>query len=123
MLFRSTGESLRQGMDKVNGLNASFSDVSVADKSIIWNTDLIETLELSNLLPQAVATVASALNREESRGAHARDDFKDRDDEKWMKHSLASVSATGEVKMEYRPVHMTTMSDEVEVFPPKARVF
>jgi len=121
-VFR-TGESLRQGMDKVSGLNASFSDVSVADKSMIWNTDLIETLELSNLLPQAVATVASALNREESRGAHARDDFKDRDDEKWMKHSLASVSATGEVKMEYRPVHMTTMSDEVEVFPPKARVY
>jgi succinate dehydrogenase / fumarate reductase, flavoprotein subunit len=110
-------------MEKVNGLNASFSNVSVADKSMIWNTDLIETLELSNLLPQAVATVASALNREESRGAHARDDFKDRDDEKWMKHSLANVSATGEVRMEYRPVHMTTMSDEVEVFPPKARVY
>ncbi|MDG1250033.1 MAG: succinate dehydrogenase flavoprotein subunit [Gammaproteobacteria bacterium] len=121
-VFR-TGESLTTGMEKVNGLNASFSNVSVADKSMIWNTDLIETLELSNLLPQAVATVASALNREESRGAHARDDFKDRDDEKWMKHSLANVSATGEVRMEYRPVHMTTMSDEVEVFPPKARVY
>jgi len=121
-VFR-TGESLTKGMEKVNGLNANFSNVSVADKSMIWNTDLIETLELSNLLPQAVATVASALNREESRGAHARDDFKDRDDEKWMKHSLANVSATGEVKMEYRPVHMTTMSDEVEVFPPKARVY
>jgi succinate dehydrogenase / fumarate reductase flavoprotein subunit len=121
-VFR-TGDSLRTGMDKVNALNANFSNVSVADKSMIWNTDLIETLELSNLLPQAVATVASALNREESRGAHARDDFQDRDDEKWMKHSLANVSATGEVKMEYRPVHMTTMSDEVEVFPPKARVY
>ena len=121
-VFR-TGESLTKGMEKVNGLNANFSNVSVADKSMIWNTDLIETLELSNLLPQAVATVASALNREESRGAHARDDFKDRDDEKWMTHSLANVSATGEVKMEYRPVHMTTMSDEVEVFPPKARVY
>ena len=121
-VFR-TGESLRTGMEKVNALNANFSNVSVTDKSMIWNTDLIETLELSNLLPQAVATVASALNREESRGAHARDDFKDRDDEKWMKHSLANVSATGEVKMEYRPVHMTTMSDEVEVFPPKARVY
>ena len=121
-VFR-TGDSLRTGMDKVNALNANFSNVSVADKSMIWNTDLIETLELSNLLPQAVATVASALNREESRGAHARDDFQDRDDEKWMKHSLANVSATGEVKMEYRPVHTTTMSDEVEVFPPKARVY
>ena len=121
-VFR-TGDSLRTGMDKVNALNANFSNVSVADKSMIWNTDLIETLELSNLLPQAVATVASALNREESRGAHARDDFQDRDDEKWMKHSLANVSATGEVKMEYRPVHMTTMSDEDEVFPPKARVY
>ncbi|MBT5098380.1 MAG: succinate dehydrogenase flavoprotein subunit [Proteobacteria bacterium] len=121
-VFR-TGESLTKGMEKVNGLNANFSNVSVADKSMIWNTDLIETLELSNLLPQAVATVASALNREESRGAHARDDFKDRDDEKWMKHSLANVSATGEVKMEYRSVHMTTMSDQVEVFQPKARVY
>ncbi len=121
-VFR-TGESLSTGLEKVKALYDQFDDVKVTDKSMIWNTDLIETLELSNLFPQAVATVASALNRPESRGAHARDDHKERDDESWMKHTLVTVSGKGEVSIDYRPVHMTTLSDEVEVFPPKARVY
>lgn len=121
-VFR-TGESLSSGLAKVNALNDQFKDVKVTDKSLIWNTDLIETLELANLLPQAIATVASALNREESRGAHARDDHQERNDETWMKHTLANVADSGEVTVAYRPVTMTTLTDEVDVFPPKARVY
>ncbi len=121
-VFR-TGDSLREGLAQLERCNASFGDVRVSDRSLIWNTDLVETLELENLLGQALATISSALNRAESRGAHAREDFPNRDDERWMKHTLAWVGADGKVRLDYRPVHLETLTDEVEAIPPKARVY
>ncbi|MFI4889944.1 MAG: succinate dehydrogenase flavoprotein subunit [Steroidobacterales bacterium] len=121
-VFR-TGESLRDGKRKLAEVVASFADVSVADRSLIWNTDLIETLELDNLLGQAVATMHSAENRQESRGAHAREDFPNRDDEHWLKHTLCWVDARGETQIDYRPVQLHTLTDEVDSIPPKARTY
>jgi succinate dehydrogenase / fumarate reductase flavoprotein subunit len=121
-VFR-TGESLQQGIDKLSHTFASFDDVAVSDRGLIWNTDLIETLELHNLLLQAVATIHSAANRRESRGAHAREDFPQRDDVNWMKHSLCWVDAQGAARIDYRPVHMHTLTDEIEVIAPKARTY
>jgi succinate dehydrogenase / fumarate reductase flavoprotein subunit len=121
-VFR-TGESLDEGVRKLAEVEASFADVSVSDRSLIWNTDLIETLELDNLLGQAVATINSAANRKESRGAHAREDFPDRDDVNWMKHTLSWVDARGGVRLDYRPVHLNTLTSDVEPIPPKARTY
>ena len=102
---------------------ASFADVAVSDRSLIWNTDLVETLELDNLLLQAMGTIKSAANRTESRGAQAREDYPERDDVNWMKHTLCWVDARGGVRFDYKPVTMTTLTDEVKPIPPKARTY
>ncbi len=121
-VFR-TGETLKHGVDAILDVVKSFQDVRVSDRSLIWNSDLVETLELQNLLGQAVATLVSAENRQESRGAHAREDFKDRDDVNWHKHTLCWVDEAGGTKIDYRPVHMYTLSKDVDVVPLKARTY
>ncbi|RLA17610.1 MAG: succinate dehydrogenase/fumarate reductase flavoprotein subunit, partial [Gammaproteobacteria bacterium] len=120
-VFRS-GDMLTQGEQKINEIRASFADVQTSDHSLIWNTDLVETLELDNLLDLSMVTIAAAKNRTESRGGHAREDFPDRDDANWLKHSLLWIE-DNKVKIDYRPVHMYTLTDEVEVIPPKKRVY
>jgi succinate dehydrogenase / fumarate reductase flavoprotein subunit len=121
-VFR-TGESLREGTRKLEQVFASFADVSVSDRTLIWNTDLIETLELENLLLQAMGTIKSAANRTESRGAQAREDYPERDDANWLKHTLCWVDSRGAVRFDYKPVTMTTLTDEVKAIPPKARTY
>jgi succinate dehydrogenase / fumarate reductase flavoprotein subunit len=121
-VFR-TGETLTEGVRKLDSVHASFADVQVSDRSLVWNTDLVETLELENLLGQALVTLSSAENRKESRGAHAREDYKDRDDQNWLKHTLAWVDESGRVRLDYRPVHLDTLTQDVEPVPPKARTY
>lgn len=120
-VFR-TEKTLREGMQRMGEVAASFEDVKVGDKSLIWNTDLVETLELDNLLGQAQVTITAAANRQESRGGHAREDFPKRDDENWMKHTL-TWRENNQVKIDYRPVHLYTLTDEVDVVAPKERVY
>jgi len=121
-VFR-TATVLRDGVDKIDRVAKSFADLCISDRSMIWNSDLMEALELQNLLEQAVVALHSAENRTESRGAHARDDFPDRDDKDWMKHTVAWLDGAGEVAIDYRPVHLYTLSNEVQAFPPKARSY
>jgi len=121
-VFR-TGESLQEGCRKVSQITRSFDDVRVSDRSLVWNSDLVETLELQNLLGCALVSIYSAENRKESRGAHAREDYKDRDDNEWLKHTLAYVDDNQKVSFDYRPVHLYTLTDEVEAVPPKARTY
>ena len=116
-------KSLKEGVGKMKALWSGLSDRSVTDHSMIWNSDLVEALELDNLMGNAMTTMASADNRQESRGAHAHDDFPDRDDENWMKHTLAWCDEDGRVDFGYREVRMQTLTNEVSVFPPKKRVY
>jgi succinate dehydrogenase / fumarate reductase flavoprotein subunit len=121
-VFR-TGEVLDEGHKLIHAVLGGVTDVRVTDRSLIWNTDLIETLEFDNLIAQAVVTLDSAQNRTESRGAHAREDHPDRDDKNWMKHTLAWLDAKGNVKVDYRSVHTYTLTNEIAYIEPKARVY
>ncbi|KAB2899158.1 MAG: succinate dehydrogenase flavoprotein subunit [Dokdonella sp.] len=121
-VFR-TEKTLQEGCVKMDAIFQSFADVHVSDRSLVWNSDLIETYELNNLLYNAVATIHSAEQRHESRGAHAREDYPERDDVNWMKHTLVSVDANGKCSFDYRPVHSHTLTSDVEPVPPKKRVY
>jgi succinate dehydrogenase / fumarate reductase flavoprotein subunit len=121
-VFR-TGEVLTEGVKLINEVYSGVGDLATTDRSLIWNSDLVETLEFDNLIGQAVVTMHSASNRSESRGAHAREDFTERDDDKWMKHTLAWFENTGKVTINYRPVHNYTMTNEIQYIAPQARVY
>jgi succinate dehydrogenase / fumarate reductase flavoprotein subunit len=121
-VFR-TGNTLAHGVKAISAVHDETQDLRITDRSLIWNTDLVEALELDNLMSQAVASMNAAANRTESRGAHAREDFPERDDKEWLKHTLVWVDDAGAVRIDYRPVHLFTLSNEVQVFPPKPRVY
>ena len=121
-VFRNE-ESLKQGVEKIDSIKKSYENIGISDRGMCWNSDLVEALELDNLLDQAVITMHSANNRKESRGAHAHEDYPERDDENWMKHTIAWIDGAGKVDIDYRHVHLYTMSKDVEYIPPKKRVY
>lgn len=122
-VFR-TGEILEEGHQKIHQVWQASDDVKTTDRSLIWNTDLVETMEYDNLIAQAVVTMDSALARQESRGAHAREDFPDRDDANWMKHTLSFCDVAAKtVSLDDRPVHTYTLSNEIDYIQPKKRVY
>jgi len=121
-VFR-TAQVLEEGLRKMTEVTDALGDLAVADRSLIWNTDLVEALELDNLIGQAAVVLNSALYRTESRGAHAREDYPERDDRNWLKHTLAWRNGDGVVRLGDRPVHLHTLSNEVQAFPPAERVY
>jgi succinate dehydrogenase / fumarate reductase flavoprotein subunit len=125
-VFR-TDRTLAEGVAKIDKVYQRMNDIHVTDRSLIWNSDLVETLELDNLIAQAVVTMHCADNRKESRGAHMQEDYPDRNDKDWMKHTIAWFDGWGGkgagVKIDYRPVHEFTLTDDIQYIKPKKRVY